>query len=67
MEKNKQHFFNKYSELSDKNYKLELLWSQKIIHGKLHKIRTNVTFIKWLLVVFLITTILIFLEIKFFR
>ncbi len=41
--KHKQKFFKKYDTITDKDYKLEMLWSQRIIQGKLHRIRLNIT------------------------
>jgi hypothetical protein len=58
MDKNKLKFFEKYDNISDKIYKLEVLWSQRIIQGKLHRIRKNLTRIFWVLVAFLIVFIL---------
>jgi len=62
MNKNKEKFFDKYSDLNHENYKLELLWSQKIIHGKLHRIRSNLTKIIWIIVasmvIFIISVLL---------
>lgn len=45
----KENFFSKYRGLTEEEYNLEMLYAQKIIHGKLHKIRTNINVIKWLL------------------
>jgi len=58
MDKNKQKFFKKYDNISDKNYKLEALWSQRIIQGKLHRIRKDLTRIFWILIAFLMVFIL---------
>jgi len=52
--KHKQKFFEKYDTITDKDYKLEILWSQRIIQGKLHRIRKNLTRIFWVLSAFLI-------------
>jgi len=49
--KSKQRFFEKHSDLSNEDYKLEMLYAQKIIHGKLHRIRSNLTKILWSMVV----------------
>jgi len=57
MDKNKQKFFEKYDNISDNNYKLEALWSQRIIQGKFHRIRKNLTRIFWVLIAFLIVFI----------
>jgi len=40
---NKQRFFENNRDLSNDDYKLEMLYAQKIIHGKLHRIRSNLT------------------------
>jgi len=45
---NKEKFFEKHKEISEGDFRLELLWSQKIIHGKLHRIRKNLTRIVWI-------------------
>jgi len=58
MEKNKQNFFEKYDKLNEKDFRLELLWSQKITHGKLHRIRKNLTRIFWVCVTLLMAFIL---------
>lgn len=58
MEKSKQNFFKKYEDLSDQDYRLELLWSQKIIQSKLHRIRKNLTRINWIVATFIIIFIL---------
>ena len=65
MEKSKQKFFKKYDDLSDQDYRLELLWSQKIIHGKLHRIRKNLTRVNWIVAIFIIIFILSIFVIKY--
>ena len=64
--KHKQKFFEKYDSITDKDYKLELLWSQRIIQGKLHRIRKNVSRIFWVLIAFMIVFILSVLSFKFY-
>jgi len=63
--KHKQNFFEKHDEISDNDYKLEMLWAQKIIHGKLRRIRLNLTRIFWSLVVIIFLTIIGMLIIYF--
>ena len=41
--KHKQNFFKKYNKITEQEYKLEMLWSQRIIQGKMHRIRVNIT------------------------
>jgi len=48
---NKQRFFENNRDLSNDDYKLEMLYAQKIIHGKLHRIRSNLTKILWSIVI----------------
>ena len=64
--KHKQKFFEKYDKISDKDYRLEMLWSQRIIQGKLHRIRKNVSRIFWVLIAFMIVFILSVLWFKFY-
>ena len=66
MDKNKKKFFEKYDNISDNNYRLEMLWSQRIIQGKLHRIRKNITRIFWGLIAFVIVFILSVLWFKFY-
>ena len=42
-DKHKQNFFKKYNKITEQEYKLEMLWSQRIIQGKMHRIRVNIT------------------------
>ncbi|MDX5585348.1 MAG: hypothetical protein QNK20_10590 [Aureibaculum sp.] len=56
--KHKQKFFEKYDTITDKDYKLEMLWSQRIIQGKLHRIRLNITRILWTVAIFIVIGIL---------
>ncbi len=56
--KHKQKFFKKYDTITDKDYKLEMLWSQRIIQGKLHRIRLNITRILWTVAIFIVIGIL---------
>jgi hypothetical protein len=42
-DKHKQNFFKKYNKITELEYKLEMLWSQRIIQGKMHRIRVNIT------------------------
>ena len=58
MHKSKQRFLEKHSDLSNEDYKLEMLYAQKIIHGKLHRIRSNLTKILWLMVILISVSIL---------
>ena len=64
--KHKQKFFEKHDNITDKDYKLEMLWSQRIIQGKLHRIRKNVWRIFWVLITFMIVFILSVLSFKFY-
>ena len=57
-DKHKQKFFKKYDTITDKDYKLEMLWSQRIIQGKLHRIRLNITRILWTVAIFIVIGIL---------
>ena len=66
MGKHKQKFFEKYDNITDKDYKLEMLWSQRIIQGKLHRIRKNVSRIFWVLIAFVFVFILSVLWFKFY-
>ena len=56
--KHKQKFFEKYDTITDKDYKLEMLWSQRIIQGKIHRIRLNITRILWTVAIFIVIGIL---------
>lgn len=56
--KHKQKFFKKYDKISDNDYKLEMLWSQRIIQGKLHRIRLNITRVLWTVAFFIVIMIL---------
>lgn len=56
--KHKQKFFKKYDTITDKDYKLEMLWSQRIIQGKLHRIRLNITRTLWTVAIFIVIGIL---------
>ena len=51
MHHNKQRFFENNRDLSNDDYKLEMLYAQKIIYGKLHRIRSNLTKILWSIVI----------------
>ena len=65
MEKHKQKFFEKYNNLNEKDFRLELLWSQKVTHGKLHKIRKNISRIFWTLIALFIVFVMSVLWLKF--
>jgi len=56
--KHKLKFFKKYDKISDNDYNLEMLWSQRIIQGKLRRIRLNLTRIFWSLVVLITLSII---------
>lgn len=57
MSKKKEVFFEEHRELNDENYKLELLYSQQIISNKLERVRSNLSFIVWVIVISIILAI----------
>jgi hypothetical protein len=61
----KQNFFKKYNKITELEYKLEMLWSQRIIQGKMHRIRVNITrliFVVSLLIIITLVGLLLILN-----
>jgi len=53
----KKKFKERYSKLSEQDYKLELLYSQQMTRHKLEKIRANLNIIIWSIATFIIVAI----------
>ncbi len=56
-DKHKQNFFKKYNKITEQEYKLEMLWSQRIIQGKMHRIRVNITRLIFIVSLLIIITL----------
>ncbi len=53
----KKKFIEHYKELSEQDYKLELLYSQQMTRNKLEKIRANLSIVIWTIVAFILVAI----------
>ncbi len=58
MSKKKESFGNLHRDLSDEDYKLELLFSQQLINDKLVQVRANLSKIVWVMAIIIILYIL---------
>ena len=57
-EKRKQEFIINHENLSDKDYKLELLYSQQLMYDNIVKIKSDVSVLTWIIVIIIAISII---------
>ena len=53
----KLEFLEKHKNLSEEEYKMELLYSQQLIFDKVSRIKADVSFITWVIVIVIVLSL----------